>query len=86
MAALREVRQAQPPGGLAVVKAGIRAIGQAVLFGPVVAQAAVPVHADDDEAALQSRIQDVERPLYVEAVGRLAREGWTVEGRTVRFG
>ncbi len=53
--------------------------------GPVVAQAAVPVHADDDEAALQSRIQDVERPLYAEAVGRLAREGWTVEGRTVRF-
>ncbi len=46
----------------------------------------MPVHADDDEAALQSRIQDVERPLYAEAVGRLAREGWTVKGRTVRFG
>jgi phosphoribosylglycinamide formyltransferase-1 len=40
----------------------------------------------DDEAALQSRIQEVERPLYVEAVGRLARQGWTVEGRTVRLG
>jgi phosphoribosylglycinamide formyltransferase-1 len=45
----------------------------------------VPVLDGDDEATLQSRIQEVERPLYVEAVGRLARRGWTVEGRTVRW-
>ena len=51
--------------------------------GPVVAQAAVPVLPGDDEASLLARIQDVERPLYVDAVGRLAREGCTVQGRTV---
>lgn len=72
--------------GVRVSGVTVHLVDEGVDTGPVVAQAAVPVHPDDDEAALQSRIQDVERPLYVEAVGRLAREGWTVEGRTVRFG
>ncbi len=72
--------------GVRISGVTVHLVDEGVDTGPVVAQAAVPVHADDDEAALQSRIQDVERPLYAEAVGRLAREGWTVEGRTVRFG
>ncbi len=72
--------------GVRVSGVTVHLVDEGVDTGPVVAQAAVAVQADDDEAALQSRIQDVERPLYVEAVGRLAREGWTVEGRTVRFG
>ena len=84
------------PGAHAVADAlayGVRVSGVTVHFvdegvdtGPVIAQAAVPVLADDDEDALQSRIQEVERPLYVETVGRLARQGWSVEGRTVRLG
>jgi phosphoribosylglycinamide formyltransferase-1 len=84
------------PGAHAVADAlayGVRVSGVTVHFvddgvdtGPVVAQAAVPVLDGDDEASLQSRIQEVERPLYVDAVGRLARQGWTVEGRTVRLG
>ena len=84
------------PGAHAVAEAlayGVRVSGVTVHFvdegvdtGPVIAQAAVPVLDGDDEAALQSRIQEVERPLYVETVGRLARQGWTVEGRTVRLG
>ena len=84
------------PGAHAVADAlayGVRVSGVTVHFvdegvdtGPVIAQAAVPVLDGDDEAALQSRIQEVERPLYVDAVGRLARQGWTVEGRTVRLG
>ncbi|CAN5251805.1 phosphoribosylglycinamide formyltransferase [soil metagenome] len=71
--------------GVRITGVTVHLVDEGVDTGPVVAQAAVPVHADDDEAALLSRIQDVERPLYAEAVGRLAREGWTVEGRTVRF-
>ena len=71
--------------GVRVSGVTVHLVDEGVDTGPVVAQAAVPVHAGDDEAALQSRIQDVERPLYVEAVGRLARQGWTVEGRTVRL-
>jgi phosphoribosylglycinamide formyltransferase-1 len=41
---------------------------------------------DDDEEALHQRIKGVERSLLVETVGRMAREGWTVTGRTVRLG
>jgi phosphoribosylglycinamide formyltransferase-1 len=61
-------------------------VDEGVDTGPVIAQAAVPVLDDDDEASLHARIQGVEQPLYVEAVERLAREGWTVQGRSVRFG
>ena len=71
--------------GVKVSGVTVHLVDEGVDTGPVVAQAAVPVLEDDDEAALQSRIQEVERPLYVDAVGRLARGGWTVEGRTVRL-
>lgn len=51
--------------------------------GPVLAQAAVPVHPGDDAAALQARIQREEHRLYPQvlqwiAEGRLARD----DGRT----
>lgn len=55
--------------------------------GPVLAQAAVEVRDDDDEATLHERIKVSERQLLVDTVGRMAREGWTVESaRKVRLG
>ena len=54
--------------------------------GPVVAQATVAVHDDDDEAALHDRIKETERALLVQTVGRMAREGWSVQDRKVRIG
>jgi phosphoribosylglycinamide formyltransferase 1 len=54
--------------------------------GPVLAQAAVPVLDDDDEAALHERIKVTERGLLVETVGRMVRDGWTVTGRKARIG
>jgi phosphoribosylglycinamide formyltransferase 1 len=54
--------------------------------GPIIAQHAVPVLADDDEDSLHERIKVVERPLLVETVGRLVREGWSIDGRKVRIG
>jgi phosphoribosylglycinamide formyltransferase-1 len=54
--------------------------------GPIVAQQAVPVLDDDDEDSLHERIKAAERPLLVETVGRLVREGWTIESRKVRIG
>jgi phosphoribosylglycinamide formyltransferase 1 len=54
--------------------------------GPIVAQAAVPVLADDTAETLHERIKVEERRMLVEAVGRIAREGFTVDGRVVRFG
>ncbi len=51
--------------------------------GPIVAQAAVPVLDTDDEATLHERIKAAEREILVDAVGRMAREGFTVTGRRV---
>jgi len=54
--------------------------------GPIIAQAPVPVHDDDDEASLHERIKVAERTLLVETVGRMVRDGWSVQGRKVRVG
>lgn len=51
--------------------------------GPIIAQAAVPVLENDTEESLHERIKSVERTMVVETVGRMVREGWTVEGRRV---
>ena len=45
--------------------------------GPIVAQAAVPVQVDDDEAALARRVLAAEHVLYPRAVG------WFVRGEVV---
>ena len=72
---------------------GVKVTGCTVLIvdagvdaGPVVAQAGVPVHDDDDEASLHERIKVTERALLVQTVGRMVREGWSVSGRKVRIG
>ena len=41
---------------------------------------------NDDEASLHERIKLAERSLLADTVGRMAREGWTVQGRKLRFG
>lgn len=51
--------------------------------GPIVAQRAVSVLDGDDEATLHERIKVAERETLVDAVGRMAREGFTVTGRRV---
>lgn len=71
--------------GVKVTGVTVHLVDEGVDTGPVIAQTAVPVHAGDTEDTLHARIKDVERPLFVEAVGALARCGWTVEGRTVRI-
>jgi phosphoribosylglycinamide formyltransferase-1 len=43
----------------------------------------VSVEPGDDEATLHERIKKVERRLLVDVVARLAREGWTLDGRKV---
>jgi phosphoribosylglycinamide formyltransferase-1 len=54
--------------------------------GPIVAQRAVDVLEGDNESTLHERIKVVERALLVDVVGRMAREGWRVEGRIVNLG
>lgn len=84
------------PGAHAVRDAltyGVRYTGTTVHFvdegvdtGPVIEQMPVRVEPDDDEARLHERIKVVERRMLVDVVGRLAREGWRLEGRRVLFG
>jgi phosphoribosylglycinamide formyltransferase-1 len=72
--------------GVKVTGATLFVVDAGVDTGPIVAQVAVPVEDDDTPASLHERIKVAERAMLVDAVGRMAREGFTVEGRQVRFG
>ncbi len=72
--------------GVKVTGCTLFVVDSGVDTGAVVAQTAVPVEDTDDVAALHERIKTAERTMLVDAVGRIAREGITVEGRRVRFG
>jgi len=72
--------------GVMVTGCTVFLVDAGVDSGPVIAQATVPVRGDDDEASLHERIKRAERSLLVDTVGRMAREGWTVQGRKLRFG
>ena len=53
--------------------------------GPIVDQRAVRVHDDDTAETLHERIKVEERRMLVESVGRMARQGYDIEGRRVRI-
>lgn len=72
--------------GVKLTGASVHIVDSGVDTGPVIAQVAVDVAADDDEASLHERIKAVERSMLVDAVGRMAREGWQVAGRKVTIG
>lgn len=72
--------------GVKVTGCSVIVVDEGVDTGPIVAQAAVAVEADDDEASLHERIKVVERELLVRAVGEVARGGMRVEGRRVVVG
>jgi phosphoribosylglycinamide formyltransferase-1 len=69
--------------GVRVTGATLFLVDAGVDTGPIVAQAAVDVLEGDDEAALHERIKTSERAMLVDAVGRMARSGWSVHGRKV---
>ncbi|HEY0535612.1 MAG TPA: phosphoribosylglycinamide formyltransferase [Actinoplanes sp.] len=71
---------------------GVKIAGATLFFvdagvdtGPIIAQVSVPVLDDDTEETLTERIKVAERAQLVEHVGRLVREGWTIENRKVRI-
>lgn len=73
--------------GVKVTGCTVFLVDEGVDAGPVLAQAAVPVRDDDEEATLHERIKVAERALLVDTVGRMAREGWSVnDDRKVRIG
>ncbi len=73
--------------GVKVTGCTVFLVDEGVDAGPVLAQQAVNVQDDDDEATLHERIKTAERALLVATVGRMARDGWSVsDGRKVRIG
>jgi formyltetrahydrofolate-dependent phosphoribosylglycinamide formyltransferase len=69
--------------GVKVTGATLFVVDEGVDTGPILGQVVVDVRDDDDVATLHERIKTVERRLLVEVVGRMARDGWTVNGRKV---
>jgi len=72
--------------GVKVTGATLFVVDDGVDTGPIVAQTVVPVDDDDTAESLHERIKVAERAMLVESVGRMAREGFHVDGRRVRFG
>lgn len=72
--------------GVKVTGATLFVVDAGVDTGPIVAQVVVPVEDDDTTETLHERIKVAERQMLVDNVGRLAREGFTISDRKVRFG
>ena len=70
-------------GGAKITGVTLFVVDDGVDTGPIVAQCAVTVLDDDDEAGLHERIKVEERAMLVDVIGRMAREGFTVSGRKV---
>ncbi|MER5494122.1 phosphoribosylglycinamide formyltransferase [Streptomyces sp. LE64] len=71
--------------GAKVTGCTVHFVDDGVDTGPVIAQGVVEIRDEDDETALHERIKEVERKLLVEVVGRLARDGYSIEGRKVKI-
>ncbi|GGR00514.1 phosphoribosylglycinamide formyltransferase [Streptomyces aurantiogriseus] len=69
--------------GAKVTGCTVHFVDDGVDTGPIIAQGVVEVRDEDDESALHERIKEVERRLLVEVVGRIARNGYRIEGRKV---
>ena len=75
-----------PSGPLTVRTSRPLVITPTLSVGWVCGAIVVPVEDYDDVATLHERIKVAERAMLVASVGRMAREGFTITGRRVRFG
>lgn len=69
--------------GVKVTGCTVHFVDDGVDTGPIIAQGVVEIRDEDDESALHERIKEVERRLLVDVVGRIARNGYRIEGRKV---
>lgn len=67
--------------GVKVTGCTLFVVDEGVDTGVILAQTAVPVEDDDDVETLHERIKVAERAMLVDTVGRMARDGFRVEGR-----
>ena len=71
--------------GVSVTGCTVHVVDETLDGGPIVAQQAVAVLPDDDEAALHERIRAVEHQLLPRAVAELVAGALRVDGRHVRL-
>jgi phosphoribosylglycinamide formyltransferase-1 len=72
--------------GVRVTGCTVHLVDAGVDTGPILAQEAVSVLGDDDEAALHERIKVVERRLLVDVLAAMATRGVTWTGRKATIG
>src|SRR5712671_2355937 len=72
--------------GVAISGATVHVATGGLDDGPIVVQAAVPVHADDTVERLSARILVEEHRIYPEAIQIVLNGGWTVAGRCFKPG
>jgi phosphoribosylglycinamide formyltransferase-1 len=67
--------------GVKITGSTVHLVDSGIDTGPILAQEAVPVLDDDDEATLHERIKVVERRLLAEVVAAVATRGIVSDGR-----
>jgi phosphoribosylglycinamide formyltransferase-1 len=72
--------------GVKVTGCTLFLVDDGVDTGPIVAQRAVEVAPDDTADSLHERIKVAERAMLVDAVGAMARDGFSIQDRKVRIG
>ncbi len=72
--------------GVRVTGCTLFVVDDGIDTGPIVAQVPVVVEDDDTADTLHERIKTAERAMLVDAVGRMAREGFTINDRKVLIG
>jgi len=72
--------------GVKVTGCTLFVIDDGVDTGPIVDQVAVRIQDDDTVETLHEWIKGAEREMLVRAVGRMAREGFRIDGRRVVVG
>lgn len=72
--------------GAQVTGCTVHFVDEELDHGPIIAQQAVAIDADDDVTSLRARIQAIEHELLPHCVSLLCRGELTIDGRIVRTG
>jgi len=79
------VQAAAAAYGVTIAGATVHFVDEEMDSGPIVIQAAVPAHPDDDGESLAARILTLEHRIYPQAVAWLAAGRLAIDGRKTRL-